>query len=292
MVELIQINKDNALAFRPLIREDAYPFLLDPDVFALGLVNDDTAFAAAVFRVHDGGEAELLSIAVSESGRRQGYGTELLVEATDFMVDRMDVIRLSCDFVEGGDDKEAFKGFLKYLEFETEKQAGGCYRISLKKLRENRLLEGGSKDCRSVADLTTMERKLLYREEMDLKPLEEQGWIEEQVSCVKQDGPSLSSVLIFTKGDGSGDIYGDEPKEGALCIQWARSDSDNPAGLLSLFRHAMKKLESYPEDTEIYVPVLNEASERLAEKILGEGAEKIEQSYHAELDLEVEAGAE
>ena len=48
MYEYIIIDEDNATAFRPLIREDAYPFITDDGVMALGIVEEFFPVAAII----------------------------------------------------------------------------------------------------------------------------------------------------------------------------------------------------------------------------------------------------
>ena len=120
------------------------------------------------------------------------------------------------------------------------------------------------------------QRALLAYEDMDLTLYEGEGEIESNMSCVIYDEKEkkLDGCLIFTKED-SGD----------LVLSWARGSNRNSTVLLQMLRHAVSAGSVYEDDQKIYVPVINEKSAELAEKLLKGVSERIERSYIAELEL-------
>ncbi|MCR5503014.1 MAG: GNAT family N-acetyltransferase [Lachnospiraceae bacterium] len=275
MKELVLITPENASSFRPIIRESAYPHIADEDTAALGLADDSVPFGAIVFRISDPGTAELLSIYVRPEYRRQGFASELMSEMGDYLEAQTEVTRVVCDYDLREDVKSSIPDFLSSFEFEISEKPGGCFVTTFEDLRAIRDLAGGADDVTSYGDLTTMQKKLLYDEDIDLKPDMDSGAIEETISCVKLEDGKIPACLLFTA---------DETDPDSLYLLWARNDG-TPVQLLQLFRHVVSASESFAGEKKLYIPVLNERSEKLAAGLLGDRARKIETAYHAELAL-------
>ncbi len=274
MREFVIIDEGNAQAFRKLIPSEVYTFLLIPDVLALGIVEDNVAIAAVVFRADDEGDAELLSVCVDENYRRQGLGTELMSQAADILTENVQVTRFFCSYEDAG-DKESFVAFLKYLEFSIEEDDAVCIRTTVGDLKQIEILKGsGSGKCEAFDDLTTMQKKKLGDEDMDLAPYFRDGNVDGKMSCAIFDDSAVIGCLVFTK-----------EKDGSLDIAWARNEGDRPENMILMLRHAVAAAKDYPDDRMIYIPLLNASSRKLAEGLLAGHYTKCEQSYKAELYL-------
>ena len=260
MYEYIIIDEDNATAFRPLIREDAYPFVLDDGILALGIVEEFFPVAALVCRLDGEGSADILSLFVTEDHRRKGLATDLLSTAADILMQEADINRFSCEFTDTGEE-EALTAFLKYLEFDIKEEAGGCFLTNFGQLRSSSVLKGEGKKCIEYKDMNTKQRYLLFDEEMDLQLYEGEGEIEGSMSCVVCNEES-----------------------GAL-----DGSSKSSTTLLRMLRHAMAAGSAYPDDQKLYIPVINDNSAKLAEKLLEGICERTEQAYTASLYLEDES---
>lgn len=278
MYEYIVIDEDNATAFHPLIREDAYPFITDDGVMALGIVEEFFPVAALVCRLDGEGSADILSLFVTEDHRRKGLATDLLSTAADILMQEADINRFSCEFTDTGEE-EALTAFLKYLEFDIKKEAGGCFLTSFGQLRSSSVLKGEGKKCIEYKDMNTKQRNLLFDEEMDLQLYEGEGEIEGSMSCVicNEESGALDGCLIFTKEE-----------NGDLVLSWARGSSKSSTTLLRMLRHAVAAGSEYPDDQKVYIPVINDTSEKLAEKLLEGISERTERVYSASLYLEDE----
>ena len=274
MREFVIINEENAQAFRKLIPSGVYTFLLMPDMLALGAVEDNVAIAAAVFRADDEGSAELLSICVDEKYRRQGLGTELMSDAADILSESAEVTRFFLSYEDTG-AQEAFKAFLKYLEFSVEEDEAVCICTTIGDLKQIGVLQGGgSEKCESFAELTSIQKKRLAEEEMDLTPYLKDGVIDWKMSCTVFEDSTLIGCLVFTY-----------EKDGSLNLSWARNEGDRPENMLLMLRKAVAAAKDYPDERKLYIPLLNASSRRLAEGLLEGHYEKCEQSYRAELYL-------
>ncbi len=275
MYEFLIIDEENAAAFRPLIREDAYPFIINNGVLALGIVDDFFAVAALVCQLDGEGAAQILSIFVAKEHRRKGLATELLSTAADILIQEGEISRFVCDYTDNGEE-EAFTGLLRYLEFDIKEGAEGCYLTTFGQLRGVNALKGEGKKCIEYKDLDKNQRALLTNEEMDLTLYEGEGEIESNMSCVIYDDKEkkLDGCLIFTKEE-SGD----------LVLSWARGSNRNSTVILQMLRHAVSAGSAYDDGQKIYIPVINEKSAELAEKLLEGASERIERSYTAELEL-------
>ncbi|MBR5420195.1 MAG: GNAT family N-acetyltransferase [Lachnospiraceae bacterium] len=274
MTEYVKIDEENAMAFRKLIVSGAYPFLLMPDIFAIGVTEDNVAIAAEVFRIGDDGGAELLSICVDEKYRRQGLASEMLAAAADFICDRTDVNRFYCSYDDTG-EQEAFIGFLKSFDFNIEEDEDCCIRTTVGDLKQISVLQSsGKSNCIAFEDTTSLQKKMLGSEDMDLEPYMNEGVVDGKMSCIMMDDSQLCGCLIFTNAE-----------DGSLDLSWARNDGDQPENMLKMLRHAVAGAKDYPEDKKIYIPLLNAQSRKLAEGLLKGHYEKCEQSYNAELYL-------
>lgn len=273
MLELIQITPDNAIAFTHLIKEDVYLYVADPATVSIGIVDDKMPVAALLVRAADDGSSEILSICVDHEYRRQGLATELLIRAADYLTQDMEVNRLNCSFtLRDGDD--SFLGYLKYLEFEINEVPGGCYVTTFGELRQLKELAGPTGSCVPFSELTTIQKKQLKDGAMDVSDLLENDSIEPDMSAFLLEGNVIRSCLIFTK---------DEEDPDAYTIAWSRN-TGSPADMLYLLRYALKA-STAADEVKLYVPVLNERSERLTVGILGDKGRKIETSYEAKLSL-------
>ncbi|MCR5093417.1 MAG: GNAT family N-acetyltransferase [Lachnospiraceae bacterium] len=294
MLDLVRIIPENAPAFMPLIKENAYLYVMDEAAISVGITEDGMPIAALLFQVLDDGNCEILSICVDSEHRRQGFATELLVKAADFLAEETECSRFICRYDVRDDAEDSFTGFLEYLGFTITRLPGGCFVTTIGELKQVRELEGGAAGCVSFAKLTTMQKKQLREasetlaELMDEEMSEEAGeesvreTIEENLSCVIYDDKTIRSYVIFTTDP-------EDPE--ALSVAWAET-SGTPADMLFLMRHAMHAAAAYPDDKKIYIPVVNERSERLVEKLLGDHAKRIEKYYEAQLDLYSEESEE
>ncbi|MBQ7679728.1 MAG: GNAT family N-acetyltransferase [Butyrivibrio sp.] len=282
MIEYIRIIPDNAVFFRHLMREDAYLYIPDPGTIGIGLAEDSQPFAALVFRVPEEGRAQVLSLYVQKNYRRQGYGTELMVTMADYLEAFTEVTRVDCDYDLRNDTESALPAFLAYLDFDVQQAPGGCYVTTLGQLRQIRGLQGGGGSCIPYAEMSILQKKMLYQEELDLKPEMDAGLIEESMSCVRMEGDTIEGCLIFVR---------DEQDPGALNLLWARNNR-YPAGMASLLGSALQGASAYGDDTRLIIPVMNERSERLAAGILGDRAQKTETVWHATLALYGDGSAE
>ncbi|MBR5969305.1 MAG: GNAT family N-acetyltransferase [Lachnospiraceae bacterium] len=275
MPELTQITAENARAFRALIRTDAYPFLADDATLGLGLVEKDTPVGALVMRPDGEGAARLLSLAIAEVCRRKGFATELLTKAADIFSGTGKIYRVICETTRRPGEENALCGLLESLRFRIEETDMCCYMTDFGETRKQKRLTGDGKEAgvTPYGKLTTRQKKMLYDEEMDLKPLMDSGRIEEKLSCVMIRDGAMSSCLVFVK------------EEDALLIQWARTSQKNPAEILYLMRYALALSKDYTDETKLIIPVLNGESKKLTEKLFGDGLKKTETGYRAVLPL-------
>ena len=275
MLELTQITTENAKAFRALIRTDAYPFLADEATLGLGLVDKDTPIGALVMRPDGEGAANLLSVAIAEPYRRKGFATELLAIAADIYDETGEIYRITCETTRQPGEKNGLYGLLNYLEFDIEETDSGCFVTSFGEIRKQKLLQSKGEEAEAVSyeNMTQKQRKLLYEEEMDLKPLMDAGCIEENLSCVTFSDNAIDSCLIFAR------------EEEELTVQWARTSPKNPSALVHLIRYAIAHSKAYTDEELLYIPVLNGESKRLTEKLFGKELKKAEAGYRAVLPL-------
>lgn len=274
-MEFARISPENAAAFHTMIREEAYPFLMDSNVIGIGLVDDHREAAGAVVaRVDDEGVAELMSVCVAKAYRRKGYGTELLVELADVLVYDDRAWRFKCDFAEKK-GSDGFRKFLKSLGFNISKNEEICYMTSTKKMAKIPELQNRKPRCIAYKDMTEIQKKQLYGRGMDLKPLMDKGLVDGNISCVKLRNGRVSGCLIFVR------VYENK----ALMIQWAENSREYPLDALRMFSFAAEVAGRFRKDLPVYVPALNTRSAKLADRLLKKYSEVVEQGYSAYLNL-------
>ena len=129
-----------------------------------------------------------------------------------------------------------------------------------------------SASCVPFGSLKTKERKLLYFEPADLKPMIDAGEIDPDVSFCHLSNGAIDGCALFSH------------ENGTLTFEWGRTSPNNPPLFIVLLRAVLQAAaEKYGPDTEIIIPAINEQSVALARKLLGPKVLETEREYRSTL---------
>lgn len=247
-------SSDQRKAFAGLILPDVLPKLEEPTVFLVGAVEGRQPVGAAVLEL-ELGRAQLLSIAVAEDRRRQGIGTALLRQCVR-VLRRTSVQCLYAVLTAGF---QAAGALLRAFGMEGSDEAGAYYRFSAEAVASISLLRGNRPGVVPLAQVSRMQLRAYFQKVFpgDCAVAMRQTW-----------DPQLSHVLV-EHGQITACLLAEREEE--ISLGWLSSGSRDKWALLYLLRGMAA---ACPPKTSIQFVAYDPAVRALADKLLGDGADK------------------
>ena len=245
--------------FKEMILPNVWDEINDPAVFLIGATENTQVAGAAVLRLEND-RAQLLSIAVEASRRRQGIGSALLRECVRTLR-RTSVQTLYTILMEGETEAEALLSSFGMLSSDA---ASAHYSILLKDVAALKVLQNSGNKTHALEDVSDLMLNRFMKATFPFDP--EQGkreLFEPKVSRLLIENAQITACMLIEK------------KKDELSIAWLSSKSTNKLAVLYLIREALTAaVAEYPEDTQISFAAYDTLVIRLAEELLGNAAEK------------------
>lgn len=245
--------------FRGMILPDVWEKMDHPNVFLIGALEDEKVVGAAVMRLENH-RAQLLSIAVEESRRRQGIGTALLKMCVRTL--RRTAIQ-ALYTVAMAKETGAFALFASFGMMSSD--AGSAYyNVLLKDAAALQVLQnGGNKTC-AIEEVSDFMLNRFMKAIFSADPaLCERKLFVPKASRFLIENMQITACLLMEK------------TEEGLSIAWLSSRSKNKLAVLYLLKDALAAaVKEYPEDTKISFTAYDTVVIQLADKLLGEAAQK------------------
>ncbi len=247
------------------------------NMFGLGVIEEDKAVGKIIFTI-DEGVSEIKSIYVEPEYRRRGFATDLVINAADFVTSQDYCPGFHVEFTCDIEFEDNLLDFFKYLEFDIKKSEDvKTYRTLICDI-DVRKLKPAKKGVtiKRYSELTKNEIGLLSLEPVTI----ENGYIfseiiEQDISMAVVEDGKLQAILIF-----SAEVDG-------LTLQWARVDEKHKSNLVYMFHEAVLAiLNKYGPMTMLYIPVINEQSDKLIPALFGDRFEIVESKYEATFEFE------
>jgi hypothetical protein len=121
-------------------------------------------------------------------------------------------------------------------------------------------------------NLKPLEKKLLFRKEVDLPPYITPNMIREDLSFVTFDEKRLNirDCLIFVED------------EGQLVLAWVKTEPGDSRGLIGMVHSAIEELSVLESpDRKLHIPAINETSDDLVKHIFADKVQIYSNSYWA-----------
>ncbi len=246
-------------------------------IFGLGVIEDEKAVGKIIFTIDDG-VSEIQSIYIEPEYRRRGFATELVLNAADFVTSLDYCPGFHVEFTNDVEFEDNLLDFFKYLEFDIkEAEDVRTYSVLISDIDEKKIKPTKNEaNVKKYSELTKNELGLLAMEPVTI----ENGFIfadhiEQDVSMAVIEDGEVQAVIIFSaEADG-------------LTLQWARVDEKHKSDLVNVFYESMQAiLSKYGPTTKLYIPVINEQSDKLILALFGGKAEIVETKYEATFEFE------
>ena len=265
-MEYALLDKKKIDVYKDYLTPEAYSRRNEDSVFYYGAISEGKIVGVAAF-VADG-ESELLSVAVSPKWQKQEIGSELVDGIVD-MVKACGSTMLETILVVQ-DEKKEEKGLDRFLwrcgfHKEEEHLLGGFTfgdiknNDVIKKIRDKKLPE----QVKSLSQVSKREASDFGSRLMKKGIYSgwETGKFHEHLSSVYMENGRISSCLLFS----------DEGDDVNLEFAYVDPKSRNQLIFLYLVANSVLKAEpDYAEDTKIWTVAMNETSEELRKKLLGD----------------------
>ena len=230
----------------------------------------------ALAGVAERGWFEVLSFYVAPEYRGQGGGTFLLETMESLLEDLGLSIRIS--FVSIGSEHDELAGFRGHRGFAPAEHVGyGMYAVSLVEVAGIHMLKKpGKVKTRAFAEIDPFMLKRVGKEaDVKMLPLPEGGFSSETID---------RDASRFCGGEsGFAFIVMEKDEDGALILSVLVNESDNIWKLNALLADALAVVvKKYPPETKLYIPIVNETSEKLVRYLLP-GAKQTKRTYEKEL---------
>ncbi|MGN0413057.1 MAG: GNAT family N-acetyltransferase [Lachnospiraceae bacterium] len=263
-MEYALLDKNKVDVYKDYLTPEAYSRRNEDSVFYYGAICEGKIVGVAAFAAD--GESELLSVAVSPKWQKQGIGSELVDGIVD-MVKACGSTMLETILVVQDDKEEGIDKFLWRCGFnEEEEHLVGGFTFKdvknndvIKKIRDKKLPE----QVKSLSQVSKMEARDFGSSLMKkgIYPGWETGSFNERLSSVYMERGRISACLLFS----------DEGDDVNLEFAYVDPQNRNQLIFLYLVANSILKAESdYAEDTKIWTVAMNETSEELLKKLLGD----------------------
>ena len=274
-MEIIPITSDNMEPFNLVITQKAKDKLKrkSPDTYAFGAVEYDMPVGAIVVTC-DPPEAEIISLYVVEDFRSCGYGRALFTEAMELALLQPQINYIYALFESKKGSKETLKPFFEKIGLSVMDD-GVDYTIRLRQARstgEMKKILRSQKIGECYENLKPLEKKLLFRKEVDLPPYITPNMIREDLSFVTFDEKRLNirDCLIFVED------------EGQLVLAWVKTEPGDSRGLIGMVHSAIEELSVLESpDRKLHIPAINETSDDLVKHIFADKIQIYSNSYWA-----------
>ena len=264
MIEYALLDKNKVDVYKDYLTPEAYSRRNEDSVFYYGAICEEKIVGVAAFVADD--ESELLSVSVSPKWQKQEIGSELIDGIVDMVKECGSTMLETILFVQDNEE-EGVEKFLWRCGFnEEEEHLVGSF--SLKDIKKNDVIK-------KIIDKKLPEKVKSLSQVSDTEACDfgnslmkkgiysgwETGRFHDRLSSVYMERGRILACLLFS----------DEGDELNLEFAYVDPKNDNRLILLYLIANAYLKAESeYAEDTEISALAMNETSERLLEKLIGD----------------------
>lgn len=264
MIGYTLLDKKKVDVYKDFLSPEAYNRRDEDSVFYYGAIGEDRIVGVAAFVADD--ESELLSVSVSPNWQKQEIGSELVDGIADMVKECGSTMLETFLFVPDGEEKGVEK-FLWRCGFNAEEEhLVGSFTLKdiknndvIKKIIDSKFPE----KVKSLSQVSDMEARDFGNSLMKKGIYSgwETGRFHERLSSVYMERGRISACLLFS----------DEGDELNLEFAYVDPKNSNRLILLYLIANAYLKAESeYAEDTKISTLAMNETSERLLEKLIGD----------------------
>ena len=251
MIEYGLLDKNKADVYKDYLTPEAYSRRNEDSVFYYGAICEEKIVGVAAFVADD--ESELLSVSVSPKWQKQEIGSELVDGIVD-MVKECGSTMIEAILVVQDNEEE-----------EEEHLVGG---FTLKDINNNDMIKKIidkklPEQVKSLSQVSDIEARNFGSSLMKRGVYSgwEAGKFNEHISSVYIESGRISACLLFS----------DEGDDLNLEFAYVDPKNNNQLILLYLIANAYLKAESeYAQDTEISTLAMNETSERLLEKLIGD----------------------
>lgn len=264
MIKYALLDKNKVDVYKAFLSPEAYSRRNEDSVFYYGAVCEEKIVGVAAFVADD--ESELLSVSVSPKWQKQEIGSGLVDGIVDMVKECGGTMLETLLFVQD-DEEEGIEKFLWRCGFSAEEEhlVGG---FTLKDIKNNDVIK-------KIMDKKLPEKVKSLSQVSDIEAREfgsslmkkgiysgwETGRFHERLSSVYIERGRISACLLFS----------DEGDELNLELAYVDPKNNNRLILLYLIANAYLKAESeYAEDTKISTLTMNETSERLLKKLIGD----------------------
>lgn len=264
MIEYGLLDKNKADVYKDYLTPEAYSRRNEDSVFYYGAICEEKIVGVAAFVADD--ESELLSVSVSPKWQKQEIGSELVDGIVDMVKECGSTMIEAILFVQDNEEEGVDKFLWRCGFNEEEEHLVGGFTLKdinnndmIKKIIDKKLPE----QVKSLSQVSDIEARNFGSSLMKRGVYSgwEAGKFNEHISSVYIESGRISACLLFSdEGD-------------ALNLEFAYVDpkNNNQLILLYLIANAYLKAESeYAQDTEISTLAMNETSERLLEKLIGD----------------------
>lgn len=264
MVEYALLDKKKADVYQDFLTPEAYSRRNEDGVFYYGAICEEKIVGVAAFVADN--ESELLCVSVSPKWQKQEIGSGLVDGIVDMVKACGSTVLETILFV-GDDEEEGVEQFLWRCGFnEEEEHIVGGFTIkdlktneAIRKVIEKKLPEQ-VKSLSQVSDTVVRE----FGNDLVEKGIYS-GWnkgaFHEHLSSVYMEKGRILACLLFSD------------RENELNLEFAYVDPDHYNGLILLYLIAYSFLmaeSDYGEETVISTVAMNETSERILEKLVGD----------------------
>ncbi|MDR2088869.1 MAG: GNAT family N-acetyltransferase [Clostridiales Family XIII bacterium] len=259
----VPIDQKNKDAFLPLLDPFFAEALGDPDVVALGAADEnDEAAGALVCRLREDW-ADIIWLYADPRFRGRGIGRMLLIELISALLKEPEIRGV---FAEYEDTKENINltRLFSQSAFNLEDESKAIYAVTLADVAESPLWKRGMDDSRVVS----------------LEDADETQWKAFQIELMENDQPVAADLPIDRSAfhPRLSVVYADEGKirglilmresEGAPELSYAHVLPGNESALGAMLHKVGRlALDAFPPSTPIRFTPVNEAGDRIAEKL-------------------------
>lgn len=264
MIEYSLLDKNKVDFYKAYLTPEAYSRRNEDSVFYYGAICEEKIVGVAAFVADN--ESELLSVSVSPNWQKQEIGSELVDGIVDMVKECGSTMLETILFVKD-DEEEGVDKFLWRCGFnEEEVHLVGSFTLKdiknndmIKKIIDKKLPE----QVKSLSQVSDIQARNFGSSLMknDIYSGWQTGRFNERLSSVYMERGRILACLLFS----------DEGDEINLEFVYVDPKNNNQLALLYLIANAYLQAESeYAQDTEISTLAMNETSERLLEKLLGD----------------------
>lgn len=263
-MEIVRIGAKSFDAFKLLFTPEAIE-RLDPehfagDTIAFGAVDDGIPVGAVAVRFNPP-EAEVISLYVIADHRKQGIGFSLVFRALQEAMLQPRISGLTIPYAENtGED--VYTGFFESLDFDID-DVGTNYSITISEALDSpefKKLKETDFDCVPFTKLLSQEKNLLFAEDAGLYDYANAKKLREDLTFAvfDEDRKKVTGCIAFIE------------EADSLVLAWLHVEG-NPILTVELILKALSVIkETESPDRLLYIPVVNDTSDKLAHHLFGD----------------------